>query len=58
MAFVFPGALGMAMGEELTESSASRKSRALVGGLLIFVGILIGALPRCLGPGGQPALRA
>ena len=39
IAFVFPGALGLAMGEELTESGASRKSRAAAGGMLVFVGV-------------------
>ena len=42
MAFVFPGALGLAMGEELTESTTSRTSRGVTGAVLIIVGIVIG----------------
>lgn len=42
VAFVFPGALGMAMGEELTESTTSRTSRGITGAVLIIVGIVIG----------------
>lgn len=43
VAFVFPGALGLAMGEELTETGGARKGRAALGALLIFVGVVIGA---------------
>lgn len=42
VAFVFPGLLGLVMGEDLLESRAARRSRGVVGGALVFVGLLIG----------------
>lgn len=42
VAFVVPGALGMSLGEELTERAGARTMRAVVGGVLIFVGVVVG----------------